>query len=37
MEAPDTLAVHWGWALFLGFVIGALGFLRLFAQELSPR
>jgi len=25
MEAPDALAVHWGWALFLGFLIGALG------------
>jgi uncharacterized membrane protein HdeD (DUF308 family) len=25
MEAPDALAVHWGWALFLGLAIGALG------------
>lgn len=25
MEAPDALAVNWGWALFLGLLISALG------------
>jgi uncharacterized membrane protein HdeD (DUF308 family) len=24
-EAPDVLAVHWGWVIALGIVIGALG------------
>jgi hypothetical protein len=37
MEAPDALAVHWGWALFLGLAIGTLVVLRLSARELLPR
>lgn len=28
-EAPDALAVHWGWALALGIAIGALGILAI--------
>ncbi|WP_036279282.1 HdeD family acid-resistance protein [Methylocystis sp. ATCC 49242] len=28
-EAPDVLAVHWGWTLALGIAIGALGILAL--------
>ncbi|MEK4035588.1 DUF308 domain-containing protein [Methylocystis sp. IM3] len=28
-EAPDALAVHWGWALALGVVIGVLGVLAI--------
>jgi uncharacterized membrane protein HdeD (DUF308 family) len=30
LEAPDALAVHWGWALALGVVIGAIGLLAIF-------
>ena len=29
MEAPDALALHWGWALFLSLAIGALGVFAL--------
>lgn len=29
VEAPDVLAVHWGWALALGAVIVALGILAI--------
>ncbi len=28
-EAPDVLAVHWGWAIALGIGIGALGILAI--------
>jgi uncharacterized membrane protein HdeD (DUF308 family) len=28
-EAPDVLAVHWGWVIALGVVIGALGILAI--------
>jgi uncharacterized membrane protein HdeD (DUF308 family) len=28
-EAPDILAIHWGWALALGTAIGALGVLAI--------
>ncbi len=28
-EAPDLLAVHWGWVIALGVVIGALGILAI--------
>ncbi|WP_442756174.1 HdeD family acid-resistance protein [Methylocystis sp. JAN1] len=28
-EAPDVLAVHWGWALALGIAIGAIGLLAI--------
>ncbi|WP_363346380.1 DUF308 domain-containing protein [Methylocystis echinoides] len=29
LEAPDALAVHWGWALALGVAIGVLGILAI--------
>jgi uncharacterized membrane protein HdeD (DUF308 family) len=29
LEAPDVLAVHWGWALALGALIAALGILAI--------
>ena len=28
-EAPDVLAVHWGWVIALGMLIGALGILAI--------
>jgi len=28
-EAPDVLAIHWGWPIALGLVIAALGFIAI--------
>ncbi len=34
-EAPDVLAVHWGWAIALGIGIGVLGILAIMQARVS--
>ncbi len=34
-EAPDLLAVHWGWVVALGVLIGALGILAILRAQIA--
>lgn len=34
-EAPDMLAVHWGWVIALGILIGALGILAITRAQMA--
>jgi uncharacterized membrane protein HdeD (DUF308 family) len=34
-EAPDLLAVHWGWVIALGVLVGALGILAIWRAQLA--
>lgn len=34
-EAPDVLAVHWGWVIALGILIGALGILAIVRAQIA--
>lgn len=34
-EAPDLLAVHWGWVIALGILIGALGILAIVRAQMA--
>lgn len=34
-EAPDVLAVHWGWVIALGIAIGALGILAIVRARIA--
>lgn len=37
MEAPDALAVHWGWTVALGVVIGVVGILAILRAVTATR
>jgi len=34
-EAPDLLAVHWGWVIALGILIGAIGILAIVRAQMA--
>lgn len=37
LDAPDALAVHWGWAIALGVAIGAIGILAIVRATMATR
>jgi uncharacterized membrane protein HdeD (DUF308 family) len=34
-EAPDLLAIHWGWVIALGILVGALGLLAIWRAQMA--